>query len=234
MLGARSGGESPLVVFVGFGLFFAFVALIIYVGIQLEKKRRQNFKDRCQRDGLKFLEESSFIPKCNASFKITSKGYSHKYSVIVSGERGGITFSTLDFYYHVGGKNGGRFRTLCVLSKPGVEFPDFYVRTEETITDWIGEKLGGQDIDFVEDADFSDKFVLQGSNEKAIRSFFDGKVRKAFAVVYHNDYEFESSRNYFVVSKRDYVDYDGRLKMLSDAVSVFSTFMKDDNEGNLA
>ena len=235
MLGASSGGESPLVVIVGFGLFFSLIVLFIYGITYLEKKRRQNFIDRCQKDGLKYTAESKYIPKCkDVIFSITSRGYSHRYSVIVSGERGGIVFSTLDFYYHVGGKNGGRCKTLCVLFKPGIVFPSFYVRTENSISDWIGEKLGGQDIDFDEDADFSDKFVLQGSNEKMIRLFFDGKVRKAFVAVYPNDYEFESAGNYLLVCKQGYIDYDGRLKMLSDAVSIFSTFMKHENEGNLA
>ncbi|MBR4328603.1 MAG: hypothetical protein IKP71_02020, partial [Candidatus Riflebacteria bacterium] len=132
------------------------------------------------------------------------------------------------------GKNGSRYRTLCVLSKPGVVFPDFYVRTENTISDWIGEKLGGQDIDFDEDADFSGKFVLQGSDEKLIRSFFDQRVRKAFVAVHSNDYEFESAGNYLLVSNRGILNYDERLKMLSNALTVFSSFMKDYDEGNLA
>ena len=234
MLGARSGGGSPLGVIVGLCLWGLIIGLIIYVGIYQDKKRRQNFRDRCQRDGLNYLDEGPYIPQCNEVFNLTSRGHSQRYSLIVTGERGGVVFSTLDFYYHVGGKNGSRYRTLCVLSKPGVVFPNFYARTENTISDWLGEKLGGQDIDFDEDADFSGKFVLQGPNEKAIRSFFDEKVRKAFVAVHSNDYEFESAGNYLVVSKHENLNYDERLKMLSNAMIVFSSFMKDDNDGNLA
>ncbi len=234
MLGAGSGSVSPFVPIVGFGLLVALIVLIYYVRYYLRKKRRQNFMDRCQRDGFNYTEESDFIPKCNTSFNITSEGYYHRYSVIVSGEKDGIVFSTLDFFYYVGSKDSGCYRTLCVLSKPGVLLPVFYVRTKDKISDCIGKQFGGQFIDFVEDAVFSEKFSLQGPNEADIRFSFDQKVRTAFLIVYLNDYEFESAGDYLVVSKRGYTDYDGRLNLLSDALTVFSSFIKDENKGNLA
>ncbi len=40
--------------------------------------------------------------------------------------------------------------------------------------------MGGKDINFTDDSEFSERFVLQAENEKAIRKFFDKDVRKVF------------------------------------------------------
>jgi hypothetical protein len=53
------------------------------------------------------------------------------------------------------------------------------MRHERALIDWIGEKLGGEDIDFPNDDEFSSAYVLQGDTER-VRQLFNREVRRFF------------------------------------------------------
>jgi len=72
------------------------------------------------------------------------------------------------------------FRTVCVLRTPSLDLPHFLVRPELALVDALGKVLGGQDINFDQDPDFSKAFVLQGQDPEATRELFDQRVRLHF------------------------------------------------------
>ena len=72
------------------------------------------------------------------------------------------------------------------------------MRPERMLWDAIGQALGGQDIDFEEDPQFSGAFVLQGEDEAAIRELFDDKIRGWFTDRSGHNFHFEALGNTLV------------------------------------
>lgn len=236
-----NGSDNTALFFMG-GAFLLVIFVIIQAFLN-EKKRKDGIKNYCIREGLKYTERANYIPSCKVKLKLATSAYKNEYSVIMSGERSGIHFCILDFFYYTrngsrkinGNENRNRNHsyTLCVLSKSGINFPNFYLRQELPMIDWLSEKIGGQDIDFKEDKDFSDKYLLQGVKEKEIREFFTHKVRKAFLYAPMNYfYEYEGFEEYFVVSQGQFLNIDQRLELLANSIKIFTAIIPDNNESN--
>jgi hypothetical protein len=70
--------------------------------------------------------------------------------------------------------------TALLIDTTDLRLPPFYVTGES-----IGHKavFGARDIDFVDDAEFSDRYHLESSDEAGVRRFFTTAVRKAFVDV---------------------------------------------------
>ncbi len=79
-------------------------------------------------------------------------------------------------------KNDSNFEyTVCEIVKKGMLFPVFTLRDEKFFFDTINSSIGKEeDIDFMNDKDFSDSFFLKGDFSNLVRRFFNDKVREAF------------------------------------------------------
>ncbi len=222
----RSSGGDLIFGIIGALVVFAICFIFALISESKDKKRKISIGKYCKRAKIRYRESSDSIPGCDYEFKITSYGYSQAFYSIMSGKRLGIEYKVMDFYYDVGGKNGTRQATICLLSKNGLKLPDFYMREENVFFDGIGQMLGGQDIDFDDDLDFSNTYVLQGSNEKAIRRFFTPNIRNTFTRASSYGYVYESGDNYFLVCDNSgYKDLWGRLDFLMRSVRIFATIL---------
>ncbi len=65
--------------------------------------------------------------------------------------------------------------TLIAMESNSLQIPQFSIRPEG-FWDKIGAKIGFQDIDFDEHPAFSESFVVQGTDEAAVRRFFDAEI----------------------------------------------------------
>lgn len=197
----------------------------------------EDAKKFAMRNGYKFIDRSADLIKCDESFSIHdfTTGHSfYSYSVIM-GKKGEVDFQVMHYsYIGKAPKSPKHNFTVCLLHKPGFAFPKFFMRKEEIFFDYIGEKLGYQDIDFVEDKTFSDKFVLQGENENKIRSFFNGRVRKAFVDVFGNKYTYEASGEasgeFLMVYVSGYLSFEKRQKMLFECLKLFDAITLQQKE----
>jgi hypothetical protein len=59
--------------------------------------------------------------------------------------------------------------------------------------DFLGGLLGGQDLDFDDDPEFSAAYVLQGEDEAAIRGLVDAPTRAWFSARAGQNFHFESA-----------------------------------------
>ena len=87
-----------------------------------------------------------------------------------------------DYWYTVGGGKESHTTTQTVVLVPGANhaLPDLQMTPENVLTR-IAEKFGYQDIDFDENPEFSQRYVLRGENEAAIRSAFSAGTLAYFA-----------------------------------------------------
>jgi hypothetical protein len=79
------------------------------------------------------------------------------------------------FDYTVGSGKNARTQTVVTLRAEGRSLPSFLL-TPETFVDKLSATMGGQDLDFEDDADFSSGFRLRG-DEGAVRQLFGPAVR---------------------------------------------------------
>jgi hypothetical protein len=234
---ARRGSSDPMSLVVALG-FVAFLFIIAIIQSIIDEKRRKAIKDYCFKHGLRYSEVAGEIPSVAYHFSLLAeKGHTNKWQTEMAGERGDFSFTIFEHYYVTGyGKNRHTYiDTICVVSKPGVNMPQFFIRDEHMIIDSLGKLFGGQDINFTEDPTFSKEFVLQGMIEHDIRKFFNRKVRAAFVNKRTVGYQYEGCLDCFATRISGTLNIEGRLLMLSNVMKIFreiATTNLDGNENN--
>lgn len=167
-------------------LIFAGIILFVVLGIGwsffAEKKRREAIGEMAEELGLTYTpNEDSVLRSSLEGFKLFNTGRSRKMYNVLSGDSGEVTLAIFDYKYTTGsGKNSQtHLQTVIAIQSQELNCPAFRMRPEN-IFDRVGSALGFQDIDFDEYPEFSKLFVLQGSNETAIRSFFTADLARFF------------------------------------------------------
>jgi len=170
----------------------------------LQKKRTEAWRRVANELGLSFRSRTSDVLNQCEGMKLFARGYRQKITNAVSGDSGNHKITLADYQYQHrhrsddfndthGYKRGRtRYHTVCVLQSESLDVPHFYLRPENALLDAIGSLLGGQDIDFNQDAAFSAAYVLQGDDEAAIRELFDADVRDYFARRASDGFQFEA------------------------------------------
>ena len=153
----------------------AVVLLLIAVETWRERRRTQGLRDAAFRLGLNFLETDPTLEAAEfRSLPLFQKGHSHRIWNIVRGSDELI----FGYRYTTGGGRSSSTHTQTVYASrvAGRNLPRFELKPER-LFDRIKAALGGQDIDFEEDPDFSKGYRLQGSDEAEVRRVFGMAVR---------------------------------------------------------
>jgi len=145
------------------------IGIIIYLVRQYEQKRSADLTE-IFRDFSFRKTEPTGIP----DFKITSKGHSRKRTNNFEGRTAGLDLSIFDYRYTVGGgKNQHTYQfTMAMID---VSLPVFQLY-KEGLFQKIADKFSKTDIDFEGYPIFSDKYVLKGDDEQAVRALFSLEV----------------------------------------------------------
>lgn len=178
--------------------------IVLTIGIILfaawsNKKRTEAWRQVADELGIEFLgDDNDVLARCGA-MKTFSVGRSRHASNAIAGDAGDTQITICDYRYTTGsGKNRHiRQRTVCILQSDKLDVPHCYLRPE-ALFDSLGALFGGQDIDFVDDPDFSKAFVLQGDDEAAVRALFDADVRAWFTERRKQGFYFEGQGNLLV------------------------------------
>jgi len=171
------------------GMVFAIIGgvvvlvLILMVSSYLAaKRRREAIENLAQSLGLEFQptvspETMSWLTEV-AYF---SRGHSHQILNHLSGGTDETEIHILDFHYTIGsGKNASHKRqTVVALVSAALDVPGFDLAPESIFTRF-SEWFGVQDIDFESHPEFSDKFMLQATDEDGVRQFMDRPLMDFF------------------------------------------------------
>lgn len=159
-------------------LYSIAVALVLLpIGLYIDRKNKNTRLDKYKRLGFRFVSELEFCSWVNLSrFSILSKlgviGRQYEYVMgEYEGQRAGMFALSI-----ANGTNTGIQQTVTVLDAGG-NIPPFVARPE-WFRDKVKAKFGNTDIDFPEDAEFSNKYFLDGENEADIRRIFTQAVRR--------------------------------------------------------
>ena len=116
------------------------------------------------------------------TFALFNKGHSRKLKNVMKADTEIAQLCIFDYQYTVGGGQNSRTYVLSVASfeSDEMQLPDFSLRPEGFFQR-LGAAFGMQDIDFKDHPEFSNRFVLTGKDESAIRRFFDSEILELFA-----------------------------------------------------
>lgn len=154
--------------------------VVVVVNRQLTARRREALRAAAAGLGLSFDPELPELLGDLAGMRMLTHGHAHRLLNVMRGTRGGDTVALADHRWVTGGgKNQHVHRgSLAVQRRPRLALPHFFMRPQRAVLDDIGRLLGGQDINFDDDAEFSRDFVLQGEDDAAVRALFGPSIRQ--------------------------------------------------------
>lgn len=220
--------NPEILIFAFFGfIIFLFIFAIIFA-LKKEKQRTENWKQTAKDIGFEFAEKDNSCVYRYSFFKTFSTGRRRKARNVMTGKNGDIAISVMDYQYTTGsGKNSRTYHyTVCIFEKEGLGLPNCYLRMQIAFFDFLGKVFGGQDIDFVEDPDFSKSFVLQGDDEKAVREVFNDNVRRGFLDYKGKNFIFEGHNDVFLINKGKRIKPEELMVILEDAYKIMDMLTK--------
>ncbi len=173
----------PVLLTIAFAIaILLLVAGGIYYSIQLEKKRRESLAQIATELGLTFFPtgDDNLMHRLSG-FRLFNQGRGKTMSNLIQGDSGEVQIAIFDYQYTTGSGKQTHTHRMSVASLQSSELrcPDFTMRPENFL-DKIGGALGFQDVDFESHPTFSKQFVLQGSDENALRQFMQPKLLEFF------------------------------------------------------
>ena len=174
--------ERILLPIVMFGGSIALVGGIIFLVRYAAKKRKEALMALATEMGLQFsaVQDEDLLEKMKM-FSLFNKGRARKMRNVMTTETDVARLSIFDYQYTTGGGESSHTyrQTVVALESEALVLPVFSLRPEGFFHK-LGAAIGMQDIDFENHPEFSDSFVLTGSDEQAVRSFFDAKLLEHF------------------------------------------------------
>ena len=211
-------------------LIIGIIALLIVGGITwaivAEKKRREGLAEAADEMGLTYYKDGDpELYSRLSGFKLFNQGRSRKMSNVIQGDSGEVKIAIFDYKYTTGsGKNSHTHQqTVASIQSPELVCPDFRMRPEGFF-DKIGSALGFQDIDFESHPKYSQLFVLQSSDEAAIRKYFSPPVLEFFETKPGICVEAESGTMFFYQAGRRVKPAEVK-DLLSQAYEVFGVMV---------
>ncbi len=186
-----------LIIFGGIGLL---VVVVVGIAMWSQKKRTEAWQQVAEQLGLPYVGDHSDVVSRCPNMKVFSRGSGRRFYNAIQGDAGDTKITIGDYRFTTGsGKNRTtHVHTMCVLESVSLCTPHCYLRPERAIFDKLGALLGGQDINFADDPEFSSAYVLQGDTEAAVRELFDEDLRAWFTDRRSDRFHFETRSNLLV------------------------------------
>jgi len=183
--------------FIVIGVILILIGGAVWLSAKMEKKRAEGWRQAASELGVQFLGDHHETLNRFGRMKMFQRGSSRRMFNVIAGDLGPVRVVLGDFRYTTGsGKHKHTHHlTVCIVENDAINIPACFLRPERRFMDALGSLLGGQDIDFVDDPEFSRAFVLQGESEAAVREIFDSEVRAWFCAHQDANLQFEARGN---------------------------------------
>jgi hypothetical protein len=173
---------EALIPFLIIGGVIAIIGIALYINYLVEKKRTEGMKHVAEELGFEFFPKGDGPLLTELSlFNLFTQGHSRRLYNLMRGEANNLEVDIFDYTYVTGsGKSSHTWnQTLICFGMPDTNLPSFSLRPE-TFWDKIGSWFGYQNINFDSHANFSDKYLLRGRDEEAVRALFRDEVLDYF------------------------------------------------------
>jgi hypothetical protein len=158
------------------------IATIIIFSKQRKNRRTEGIRQLAMKLGLQFFgSEPPPIPGMAEGWRLAKRGRRHRKHNFLTGSYRGQVVSYFDYSFMTGsGKNSRHHRQSVALVQSVKGQIPLFTMTPEGLGARLGSALGGQDIDFDNDHEFSKTFHLRGEDEAAVRRLFTPPLRSYF------------------------------------------------------
>ncbi len=162
------------------GMILLFGGFAWYASVQA-KKRTEAYRAQAAEMGLEFAETADELVEILGDFALFKRGRTKRTRNVLSGDAGDVKISIFDYRFTTGSGKSKKVnqQTVVLLQSANIQSPMFSMR-QQGFFDKFGKALGFQDIDFASHPKFSQMFVLQGSDEEAVRRFFTPSLLEFF------------------------------------------------------
>ncbi|MBI3272861.1 MAG: hypothetical protein HYZ53_27990 [Planctomycetes bacterium] len=169
------------------------LALVAGLAWYFHRRRTGPWRDLATRYGMAYHPNGGELLRRFGAFKTFSLGHSGRArNLLHETDKTQETF-VADFCYATGQGKDRRTHevTVCILVRPGLQLAPCFLRREAPL-DVLGKIFGGQDINFAQDGDFSQAYLLQGEKEDDVRLLFNPRVRRFFSGRKEENLHFEA------------------------------------------
>jgi hypothetical protein len=213
--------------------FIAVIPLAILVAVifyRNEQKRTESIESAAKTLGFTF--DKNTVHTCaidSLPFKVFTTGHSKRIKNVMEQNGNDLSIAHFDYSYSIGsGKNKTSYdQTVTVFQSPKLNLPSFFMGPE-SFFHRIGDVFGFKDIDFDEEPEFSKCYLLKGSDEVAIRSFFDFSLLRFFKG--KPGLSIETGNNSLVVyNKSKRIKPDQVTAVLKERIEIYTMFLNRSN-----
>jgi len=183
MLIGKANGEGNVIGIILLTVVAGIVCSIIYISKRRERARTEKLTTIFQELGFPFQAAVDPVRlERLADFPLMNIGRGKQLTNVISVEGPIADIAMFDYRYVTGHGKSRKVRRQTVVSveSPRLVHPVFNLWPEGF---WakVGSVFGGQDIDFIEHPDFSEKYVLKGESEEEVRIYMDTMLLDFFA-----------------------------------------------------
>ena len=200
--------------------------IIKHIKHQAKTKRDDDFFNKSIKDGYCFIEASNEIPEIPYHFQLLRSAEQYPtYSSIIMGERNGMSFGIMDytFIYHKGKHTYIELCTLWIMTcGHNSNIHSFILNYRNGFNELFN--YSNTKITFPEDKAFSNCYSLSGPDEQSLKKLFNQDLRTAFVTANNYQFDFESSRGFFLVATKKIFrpdDYETRIRILDKMIDLY-------------
>jgi hypothetical protein len=169
----------------------------------MPKYRSAEIKQLASRLGMDYAAKDEWgILNLLTDFRLFRRGYSKRITNVLAVKDSMMDshLRIFDYKFTIGGGNSRRRirQTVFFVDSKELGLPHFSMRPENFFHR-IGERLGMQDIDFVEYPSFSHQYLVKGEDEGLIRSVMSKDVLQFFTLERY--WSVEGMNYYFIFYK---------------------------------
>lgn len=215
------------IVFVIIIIVLILAAAVIVYAYYADRKRTMEFEQLSRVMGFTFDANEGDLGGLGSSkgFRLFEHGHRKRVSNTLSGRRREVEVRLFDYTYTTGsGKNQSTSHQTAVLYMLEEQnLPDFEIKPEG-LFDKMAGKLGRVEIDFSEDAEFSNAFQLTGADEATVRRLFGMAVRGWFTA--HRGFCAEAVGSRLLVYRRNKRVAPENLRQFLDDSSQLADYLQ--------
>lgn len=177
--------SDPLIIAAWIGVAFLIVALTLFAVKWFRRRERQRIaalRAAATRLGLEYqVMDDDGTCDFLGRFEVGNRGHSKRVRDVITGSWSGEDILFCNYRYVTGGGKHSQIHRQSVLCmKPVGDAPDLLLAPEGFFAK-VGQTLFGMvDIDFLMYPEFSKLYILRGSNEEEIRTYFDTGLLEYF------------------------------------------------------
>lgn len=224
---SEGSGHTLFVLTIVFGSIAAVLALIagiLWLVHVHEKKRTETLRTTASEIGLNFSDTGDEHFKARMQgFSLFNKGHGRKIKNLMSAETEAATLRIFDYQFTTrsGQNSHTHHHTVFAIDSDKLQIPNFSLRPEGFL-DRIGSAIGLQDIDFDSHPVFSESYVLKGSDEQAIRDYFD--VEMLDLLMQRKDISAEGATGSFIYHQGGRKKPEEIQQLMKDGYDLYQAF----------